>query len=67
MFSWSRHEVVPYAVLPMTLIQVTNGDFSIHSETDTSAYLFILISGWAGGILENIQILMIVKAFSSWT
>lgn len=40
---------------PMTLIQVTNGDFSIHSEIDTSAYLFILISRRAGGILEGVQ------------
>jgi hypothetical protein len=53
--SWSRREVVPYPVLLMTLIQVTNGDFSIHSEIDTSAYLFILISWWAGGILEGVQ------------
>src|SRR5277367_5059772 len=53
--SWSRREVVPYPVLPMTLIQVTNGDFSIHIEIDTSAYLSILISWWAGGILEGVQ------------
>jgi hypothetical protein len=59
--------VVPYPVLPMTLIQVTNGDFSIHVEIDASAYLLILISGWAGGILESIRILMVVEAFSSWT
>jgi hypothetical protein len=51
----------------MTLIQVTNGDFSIHVEIDASAYLLILISGWAGGILESIRILMVVEAFSSWT
>jgi hypothetical protein len=54
--SWSRREVVPYPVLPMTLIQVANGDFSIHSEIDTSAYLFILISWWAGDILEGVQV-----------
>jgi hypothetical protein len=55
MLSWSRREVVLYPVLPMTLIQVTNGDFSIHSEIDTSVYLFILISWWASGILEGAQ------------
>jgi hypothetical protein len=47
--------VILYLVLPMTLIQVTNGYFSIHSEIDTSAYFFTLISWWGGGILEGVQ------------
>jgi hypothetical protein len=63
--SWSRREVVIYPVLPMTLIQVTNGDFSIRSEIDTSAYLFILISWCGRGILKGVQDLMVAEFFSS--